>query len=146
MWRLVEWPVSPIPMPSAAQVDGEFRREISHSLIRRCVNGQPMVAFAGSVKSEVEPKKLKLHGCSEALRDAFETSQGSRGGGVQGHAIGQAATVSDFLFVREAASLLSLIASSIDCCELGCALLVPTSRGYVWSDKSVMPPDEEAFE
>lgn len=49
-------------------------------------------------------------------------------------------------FSCEVASLPSLIASSIDCCELGCALLVPTSRGYVWSDKSVMPPDEEAFE
>lgn len=87
-------------MPSAAQVDGEFRRVFSRPLIRRGVNGQPMVAFAGKVKSEVEQKKLKPHGCSEALRDAFETSQGSRGGGAQGRAIGQAATVSDFLFVR----------------------------------------------
>lgn len=63
-----------------------------------------MVAFAGTVKSKVENAKLKI-GSSEALRDAFETSQGSRGGGAQGHAIGQATTVSDFLLSRSGSSL-----------------------------------------
>lgn len=104
-----------------------------------------MVAFAGKVKSEVEQKKLKPHGCSEALRDAFETSQGSRVGEHRGVSLDRL-PLSRTFFSCAVASLLSLIASSIDCCELACALLVPTSRGYVWSDKSVMPPDEEVFE
>jgi len=47
-----------------------------------------MVVFAAKGRSKVEEKKLKRHGSFEALRDACETSQGSRGGEAQGRVIG----------------------------------------------------------
>ena len=84
-----------MPKPSAAAVEGgfrSFRKVASWLLIRRrlkCRHG----GFRRQVSSEVEIKSLNFKGVFEALRDAFETSQGSRGGRV----IGQHATVSDLL-------------------------------------------------
>lgn len=93
-----------VPKPSAAVEEKNLVRMLSDFVVIMFPDSTARERPAhGGVRCQGElrcgEKKLKPHGGPVALRDACETSQGSRGGGAQGRAIGRTVSASDFLLV-----------------------------------------------